>query len=76
MQCTGPSMLPTFNPKGDILLYEHFSTNFRRIQIGVCSWNAEPCCSLEEAVTKRTKLTTICPPVLGVQVLNVPDMEI
>lgn len=76
MQCTGPSMLPTFNPKGDILLYEHFSTNFGRIQIGGCSWNAGPCCSLEQAVTKWTMLPTTCLPVLGVLVLKTLDMEI
>lgn len=34
VQCMGPSMLPTFNTKGDILLLEHFSTLFDRIEIG------------------------------------------
>jgi signal peptidase I len=30
----GPSMLPTFNTSGDILLLEHFSTSFGRIRVG------------------------------------------
>ena len=41
VQCMGPSMLPTFNTKGDILLLEHFSTLFNRIEIGVRQDDAE-----------------------------------
>lgn len=34
MQCMGPSMLPTFNTRGDVLLLEHLSTHFGRIGVG------------------------------------------
>ena len=34
MQCMGPSMLPTFNTRGDVLLLEHLSTHFGRISVG------------------------------------------
>ncbi|KAJ7532546.1 hypothetical protein O6H91_13G009300 [Diphasiastrum complanatum] len=33
-QCLGPSMLPTFNVSGDILLMELFSAKFERIKPG------------------------------------------
>lgn len=33
-QCMGPSMLPTFNTRGDVLMLEHFSTQFGRITVG------------------------------------------
>lgn len=33
-QCLGPSMLPTFNVSGDILLLEHLSSRFERIKPG------------------------------------------
>ena len=34
MQCVGPSMLPTFNSFGDIVLYEHFSAYTNTIEKG------------------------------------------
>lgn len=33
-QCLGPSMLPTFNVAGDILLLEHISNKFWGIKVG------------------------------------------
>ena len=33
-QCLGPSMLPTFNLSGDILLLEHLSSRFEKIKPG------------------------------------------
>jgi len=30
----GPSMLPTFNTRGDVLILEHFTTYLRRIDVG------------------------------------------
>ena len=30
----GPSMLPTFNVRGDVLLLEHFSATLGRIRVG------------------------------------------
>ena len=33
-QCMGPSMLPTFNTRGDVLMLEHFSTQLGRISVG------------------------------------------
>ena len=36
MQCVGPSMLPTFNEKGDLVLLEHYSVYAERIQPGRC----------------------------------------
>ena len=36
MQCVGPSMLPTFNEKGDLVLLEHYSVYAARIQPGGC----------------------------------------
>ena len=34
MQCLGPSMMPTFNPKGDVALVEHLSVTFERLERG------------------------------------------
>lgn len=34
VQCIGPSMMPTFNPRGDVTLVEHVSVWTRNIQIG------------------------------------------
>lgn len=34
MQCIGPSMMPTFNPRGDVTLVEHVSVWTNNIQIG------------------------------------------
>lgn len=34
LQCLGPSMLPTFNLSGDILLLEHLSSRFEKIKPG------------------------------------------
>jgi hypothetical protein len=34
VQCLGPSMLPTFNVSGDILLLEHLSVTFEKIRAG------------------------------------------
>jgi signal peptidase I len=33
-QCLGPSMLPTFNVSGDILLLEHLSSKFEKVRPG------------------------------------------
>lgn len=33
-QCIGPSMLPTFNMIGDIVVLEHFSPKLKRLEIG------------------------------------------
>ncbi|KAG6553570.1 hypothetical protein Mapa_004483 [Marchantia paleacea] len=33
-QCLGPSMLPTFNVAGDILLLEHLSVKFEKVRSG------------------------------------------
>jgi signal peptidase I len=35
-QCMGPSMLPTFNTRGDVLMLEHFTTQWKRISVGEC----------------------------------------
>lgn len=32
--CIGPSMLPTFNVEGDVVLVEFFSTKFQRLKSG------------------------------------------
>ena len=37
LQCWGPSMLPTFNNKGDVLMLEHFTTHLRYIRVGELS---------------------------------------
>jgi len=34
LQCVGPSMLPTFNTRGDVALVEHASVAFRRLHVG------------------------------------------
>src|SRR5690349_19866964 len=34
LQCVGPSMLPTFNARGDLLLQEWFSVYTERIRVG------------------------------------------
>ena len=34
LQCTGPSMLPTFNQRGDVALLEHLSVLAERIEVG------------------------------------------
>ena len=34
LQCVGPSMLPTFNARGDLLLQEWFSVYTERIKVG------------------------------------------
>jgi len=33
-QCVGPSMLPTFNANGDLVLTEHYSVYMQKIQPG------------------------------------------
>ena len=34
MQCVGPSMLPTLQPRGDVLLHEKASVLLQRIRVG------------------------------------------
>lgn len=31
----GPSMLPTFNTRGDVLLLEHITTTFGHVRVGM-----------------------------------------
>lgn len=34
MQCVGPSMLPTVQPRGDVLLHEKASVMLQRVRVG------------------------------------------
>ena len=34
VQCVGPSMLPTLQPRGDVLLHEKASIMLQRVQVG------------------------------------------
>ena len=34
-QCVGPSMLPTLQPRGDVLLHEKATVMLQRVRVGV-----------------------------------------
>lgn len=76
LQCMGPSMLPTFNTRGDVLLLEHFSTYLRRIEIGDCLFLAllELLCVSANPVPKRAHLHSYgrmaLTPLLGVNCIH------
>ncbi|KAK9830828.1 hypothetical protein WJX74_009119 [Apatococcus lobatus] len=56
-KCIGPSMLPTFNPRGDLLIQEHLSVTFRQIRVG----------DVVFAVSKNDPRHIVCKRVLGME---------
>ena len=62
--CLGPSMLPTFNKKGDIVLLEHFSKFRRKIERGDVVVSKSP----------TNPRHTVCKRVLGMggDIISVP----
>lgn len=55
--CVGPSMLPTFNENGDLVLTEHFSVYLQRIQPG----------DVVIAKSAQTPRYVVCKRVLGME---------
>ncbi|KAK9843884.1 hypothetical protein WJX84_005986 [Apatococcus fuscideae] len=56
-KCMGPSMLPTFNPRGDVLIQEHLSVTFKQIRVG----------DVVFAISKNDPRHIVCKRVLGME---------
>ena len=63
--CVGPSMMPTFNPKGDIALVEHVSVSKRNISVG----------DVVIAHSMQSPRQVVCKRVLGIEGDRVEYMD-